>query len=101
MDIKDYLKPLKKISLPDRLFMVERNFGKRSHIAVDQEKFKADTNQPVTFICPAKVYERNEANGECIVNFENCLECGSCQVASRYVQWKNPDGGSGMTLKYG
>ncbi len=101
MDIKDFLKPLKKISLPDRLFLVQRNFGKRSHIQVNQQQFKADPKQPVTFLCPAKVYEHNEATRECIVNFENCLECGACQVASRYVVWKNPDGRSGITLKYG
>jgi ferredoxin like protein len=101
MDVKGYLVPLKKISLPDRLFLVQRNFGKRSHIRVDQEQFRADPKQPVTFLCPARVYEHNEATGDCIVNFENCLECGACQVASRYVSWKNPDGGFGMTLKHG
>ncbi len=87
--------------MADRLFLVQRNFGKRSHISVEQDKFKADAVKPVTFLCPAKVYEKNEDNGECIVNFENCLECGACQVASRYVHWRNPDGGAGMTLKYG
>ena len=89
-----------KISMEDRLFLVQRNFDKKSHITVDQEAFKKDPVKPVLFICAAKVFILNPDNQECIVNHENCLECGSCQVASRYVQWKNPNSGFGVTYKY-
>ncbi len=101
MDLKDYLKPPKKVSMEDRLFLVSHNAAKKSHITVDQEKFKADPVKAVTFLCPAKVYELHKETGECKVSFENCLECGTCQVSCRYVTWKNPDGSFGMTLKYG
>jgi ferredoxin like protein len=89
-----------KISMEDRLFLVQRNFDKKSHITVDQEAFRKDPIKPVLFLCPAKVFILNESTGECLVNFENCLECGTCQVASRYVRWTNPNSGFGVTYKY-
>ena len=101
-DFKEFLKEPKKLSLDDRLYLVTRNLRKKSHIDVDQVKFKKDPLKAVLFICPAKVYEESEENGECKINFENCLECGTCQVAAReYVKWKNPDSGFGMHLKNG
>ncbi|MBI1871567.1 MAG: 4Fe-4S dicluster domain-containing protein [Chlamydiae bacterium] len=89
-----------KISMEDRLFLVQRNFDKKSHIAIDQESFKKDPIKPILFLCPAKVFILHDTSGECIINHENCLECGTCQVASRYVKWTNPSSGFGVTYKY-
>ena len=92
----------KKLSIDDRLALVTRNIGKISHIKVDQEKFKKSKDKTALFLCPAKVYVLNEETGECIVNFENCLECGTCSVACpEYVEWKNPSGVFGVCYKYG
>jgi len=92
----------KKLSLDDRLALVKRKFDKASHIEIDQEKFKESKEKAILFLCPAKVYALNEETGECIINFENCLECGTCQVACpEYVKWKNPHGVFGITYKYG
>ncbi len=53
------------------------------------------------FICPAKVYELND-KGEAIVSFENCLECGTCRVAApEELDWDYPQGGFGVTYKFG
>ena len=94
--------PTPVLSLDDKLGLVKRKIDKVSHIEVDQEKFKADKGKEILFICPAKVYELNEETGECVVNFENCLECGTCQVANRdYVTWINPMGGFGVTYALG
>ncbi|OGL42396.1 MAG: hypothetical protein A2161_11975, partial [Candidatus Schekmanbacteria bacterium RBG_13_48_7] len=76
-DFKEFLKEPKKLTLEDRLYLVKRKLDKVTHIKVDQEEFKKDAHPAILFICPAKVYERNEETGECIVNFENCLECGT------------------------
>ena len=96
------MKNKKRISIEDKLFTVTRKIDTESHIKVDQEKFKKDPNPAILYICPSKVYVKNEETGECIVNFENCLECGSCQVACRdYVVWDNPRGGTGVIFKYG
>lgn len=53
------------------------------------------------FICPAKVYELSD-KGVPIVSFENCLECGTCRVAAPdEVEWAYPQGGYGVTYKFG
>ena len=96
------LAPTPVVSLDDKLALVKRKHGKESHITVDQEAFKKDPDKFVLFICPAKVYEENPETAECLVNFENCLECGTCQVAAReYVEWDNPQGGFGVSFALG
>jgi len=96
------LAPTPVVSLDDKLALVKRKPGKESHITVDQEAFKKDPDKHVLFICPAKVYEEHAETGECVVNFENCLECGTCQVAAReYVKWENPQGGFGVSYALG
>ncbi len=95
-------RPTPVLSLDDKLGLVKRKVDKTSHIEVDQEQFRADQARPILFVCPARVYEQHPESGECIVNFENCLECGTCQVVSReYVRWKNPQGGFGVSFLFG
>ncbi|RLB12203.1 MAG: 4Fe-4S ferredoxin [Deltaproteobacteria bacterium] len=90
------------MSLDDKLGLVKRKIDKTSHIEVDQEGFKKYPDRPITFICPANVYEEHPETGECIVNYENCLECGTCRVVCRdYVNWKNPQGGFGVSYSFG
>ena len=101
IDVKEYLKPHVSLSLEERLDLVRRRFDDDSHIEVDQEAFRADAEHAVLFICPARVFKLNEDAGTCIVNYEDCLECGTCQVARRYTRWRNPKGGYGVTYHYG
>ena len=90
------------LSLDDKLGLVKRKIDKNSHIEVDQAGFRTCPDQPILFICPARVYEKHPENGDCIVNFENCLECGTCQVVCRaYVKWDNPQGGFGVSYQFG
>ena len=99
---RSVLDPTPVMSLDDKLGLVKRKLDKNSHIEVDQEGFRTCPNQPILFICPAGVYEKHPETGDCIVNYENCLECGTCQVACRpYVKWDNPQGGYGVTYQYG
>lgn len=92
----------KRLSVDERLALIARKVSKVSHIEVDQQKFKQSKDKAVLFLCPAKVYVLNEETGECIVNFENCIECGTCQVACpEYIKWRNPHGVFGITYKYG
>ncbi len=63
---------------------------------IPPEKF-----EELLFICPAKVYDKND-KGEPIVAFENCLECGTCRVVVKDdMEWEYPQGGFGVTYKYG
>jgi ferredoxin like protein len=101
IDVKDYLKPHVSLSMAERLDLVRRRSANESHITIDQEAFKRDADRAVLFVCPAQVFKLNEEAGTCIVNFEDCLECGTCQVARRYATWRNPKGGYGVTYRYG
>ena len=101
IDVREYLKPHVGLSLAERLDLVRRRFADESHIEVDQEAFQADPDRAILFICPAEVFKLNEDAGTCIVNYEDCLECGTCQVARRYTTWRNPKGGYGVTYRFG
>jgi len=91
-----------KATIEDKLFLVKYKIDKETHIEIDQDKFKADPVKVVLYICPAKTYVLNEATGECLVNFENCLECGTCRVAAMpYVRWRYPRGGFGVQYRFG
>lgn len=101
VDLAKYLEPHRSLSMAERLDLVKRRFSEDSHIEVDQEAFKADPDRAVLFVCPAQVFKLNEEDGTCIVNYVDCLECGTCQVARRYTTWRNPKGGFGVTYHYG
>ena len=91
-----------KTTIEDKLFLVKYKIDKESHIEVDQEKFKVDPQKAILYICPAKTYTLNEETGECLVSFENCLECGTCRIAgSGYVKWRYPRGGFGVHYRFG
>ena len=101
IDVREYLKPHVAMTLEERLGLVKRRLDSESHIEVDQEAFRADPDRAVLFMCPAQVFKLNEQDDSCIVNFEDCLECGTCQVARRYTTWRNPRGGYGVTYQFG
>ncbi|MBI2303157.1 MAG: 4Fe-4S dicluster domain-containing protein [Chloroflexi bacterium] len=52
--------------------------------------------------CPAHLYAAN-GDGSVTLNFEGCLECGTCLVAClpRSLDWHYPRGGFGVQLRYG
>lgn len=101
IDVREYLAPHRSPTLTERLDLVKRRFADASHIEVDQQAFRQDPDKAVLFICPAQVFKLNESDGTCIVNYEDCLECGTCQVARRYTTWRNPRGGYGVTYHFG
>jgi NAD-dependent dihydropyrimidine dehydrogenase PreA subunit len=40
---------------------------------------------------------------EFTVSYEGCLECGTCMIACSEgaIDWRNPRGGFGVSLRYG
>jgi ferredoxin like protein len=90
-------------TIEDKLGLLQYRIDEEhTHITVDQEKFKADPVKAILYVCPARVYVEDEQTGECIVNYENCVECGTCHVtAPEYVHWFYPEGGKGVHYKMG
>lgn len=73
-----------------------------SHIEVNQELCRTTgTGRRLIAVCPAGVY--SEQNGEIVVDYAACLECGTClAVASPgALTWKYPRGGFGVTFREG
>lgn len=89
--------------LEDKLYTVKYNPDTVSHLNPDVEVCKTCSNKPCTYVCPANVYEWDEANSKMIVNFENCLECGACRIActKKCLGWEYPKGTKGVIFKQG
>ncbi|HOW35381.1 MAG TPA: 4Fe-4S dicluster domain-containing protein [Candidatus Omnitrophota bacterium] len=88
----------KKLTLEDKLALVKTKKDSISHITVDETKCLKCQNKPCLTICPSKTYE--EINGKIVVNYENCLECGTCRVACTdgAIDWQNPRGKFGVAF---
>ena len=76
-----------------------------SHISIKDASICATAcpTQPCTTVCPAKVYEWEEAHKKIVVNYENCIECGACRMLcpSENITCDWPRGGFGVAYKFG
>ncbi len=105
-ELKKSIEIAKKLSIEDRLYLTQRKIDTHNHIKINQEEFKKAMKEKggshLLKICPAQVYTLDESTGECLVAFENCVECGTCQVACRKeVKWTNPNPGFGVFWRFG
>ena len=92
----------KKMALDAKLGLNVFKIDKQSHIILDQKKCKKCPDMVCLSICPANLYSLNP-KGEITVNFEGCLECGTCRIVCEKcgIQWINPRGGFGIQLRFG
>lgn len=101
MDIKDFLQPLEKKTLADKLFLDRfKTDTSESHLKIDPERCKPCKERDCINICPADVYKLDE-NEKIIIGYEACLECGTCRICCDFIDWKNPKGGYGICYRYG
>lgn len=90
-------------SIEDKLFLNRFNVDEISHLKIINETVCFDNcdQQPCLYLCPANVYqlEKNRIS----VNYEGCLECGSCRIGCPHlnIEWKFPTGGYGIRHKFG
>ncbi|HXX59220.1 MAG TPA: 4Fe-4S dicluster domain-containing protein [Dehalococcoidales bacterium] len=89
-------------NVKEKLSLDTYKIGKETHLIVDQELCKKCSNKCCLWICPAGVYTQKET-GEILVDFEACLECGTCLIACENgaIKWAYPKGGTGVQFKYG
>jgi ferredoxin like protein len=91
-------------SLDYRLGLDKYQLDTQSHIAVDQSRCQTCTTRPCLTVCPARVY--TWVDDRVAVAWENCLECGTCQVSCDTggkggLTWSYPRGGFGIVFRYG
>ena len=90
-------------SVDDKLFKVKYAPDEESHLIPDNVKCQVCESKICTFVCPANVYEWDEAAKRLIVGHENCLECGACRIVceKKCIDWRYPKGTKGVTFKHG
>ena len=62
-----------------------------SHIAIRHEVCQSQCKRrPCLRVCPAGVYSWNEQRQQIHVEFEGCLECGTCLIVCEHdaLQWQ-------------
>ena len=77
--------------------------SEESHILIDQEVCQSRcTIRYCLHVCPADLYDLNE-KGEMTVDYEGCLECGTCYIACREdaLEWHYPRAGYGVQYRFG
>jgi len=88
-------------TIEEKLNTVKITPDSKSHLKTDEETCRNCKTKVCLYICPAKVYNENEQNGKIIVNYENCLECGTCRIACSKIDWKYPRAKFGVSYKQG
>ena len=76
---------------------------KQPHIVIHQDKCDSLCRvRHCLYVCPAKLYNRDAA-GQMHVNFEGCLECGTCMIACepQALEWQYPRAGFGVQYRFG
>ncbi|MFO8084040.1 MAG: 4Fe-4S dicluster domain-containing protein [Desulfobacterales bacterium] len=90
-------------SIEDKLFLNRFNVDENSHLKITNDSVCIDDcyEQPCLYICPANVYQLEQ--NRISVNYEGCLECGSCRIGCPHfnIEWKFPTGGYGIRHKFG
>lgn len=92
------------LSLDARLGLDKYQIDENSHIEIDRTCCSRCQLKPCLAVCPAAVYKL--VDGEIIARYENCLECGTCQISCDSageggLTWRNPQGGYGVIFRYG
>ena len=91
-----------EINIKDKLALDAFKTDRQSHIEVNQEICRRCDAKCCLYVCPARVYTLDE-DSKVKVEFEACLECGTCFIAcpGDAIRWDYPRGGFGVQFRYG
>lgn len=74
------------------------------HIRIDHAVCRsACTTRPCLYVCPAQLYTYRSEPDEIFVDYEGCLECGTCLIVCREqaLSWEYPRAGYGVQYRFG
>lgn len=94
----------RKPTLEERLYANETRPDRCSHLEVrDPAACRACARRECVTVCPSGTYRWEAEHGRLAVQFENCLECGTCRVVCPHgnIAWRFPMGGRGICYRYG
>lgn len=89
--------------IEDKLYLIGYNVDHDfSHLDIsDPEACKSCEKKQCTYVCPASVYTYDEKEDRISINYDACVECGTCRIACDFISWKYPRGGFGVLYKFG
>ena len=94
---------MKKMSVDNKLGLnVFHSDDENSHIDVDLQYPDEHEVKKLLLACPAECYKY--IDDQFTFSHLGCLECGTCRVLSRgkiVKAWKHPEGGVGVSFRYG
>jgi ferredoxin like protein len=93
------------LSLKDKLgldvFKIDTH---AAHIVIDHDVCRTKCSlRPCLYVCPADLYSYVAARDEIFVDYEGCLECGTCLIVCRNdaLEWHYPRAGFGVQYRFG
>ncbi len=92
-----------KLKIDEKLATLRFICDNVSHIEVCMDKCRKCKDKPCLYFCPAKVYNESEDDGTIAVEYENCLECGTCRICCPQdaIKWNYPKGAQGVSYRFG
>ncbi len=95
---------LPEVNIDDKVFTLKYYVDEqKSHLSLrDPGLCLKCAQKPCLSFCPVGVY-RLDAQGQVVVGYQACVECGSCRVACplHNIKWDYPRGGYGVAYKFG
>ena len=91
------------MNVNDRLGLNVFKIDQKPHIVVNHAVCnEVCVLKACIFVCPAELYAKDE-KGDIQVDFEGCLECGTCFIACRddALTWHYPRAGHGVQYRFG
>ncbi|MCD8024284.1 MAG: 4Fe-4S dicluster domain-containing protein [Candidatus Gastranaerophilales bacterium] len=91
------------VNIDEKLATLRFICDNKSHIKLDIELCKKCKTKECAYFCPADVYNFENGNEIPTVDFENCLECGTCRICCpmNSLDWNYPKGGRGVRFRFG
>ena len=89
--------------IEDKLYLIGYKVDEDgSHLEVNEKDVcKKCKNKACTFVCPVDVYKYDEKEEKLAINYDACVECGTCKIVCEYIDWRYPRGGFGVAYKFG
>jgi ferredoxin like protein len=88
-----------KMTLEDKLGLLQYRIDKIAHIIVDTEKCSKCEFRPCIAGCPAGCFKLEDERLH--FQYEDCIECGTCKIVCPYgaVDWNYPRGTFGVAFR--
>jgi ferredoxin like protein len=101
--------PVTVLDVKARLGATQFNFDSpdHAHITIDQKICATCPHQMCMYSCPAGCFTPTDGGpvkgGNMTFQYEDCVECGTCDIVCTpgSVKWNNPRGGFGVKYRYG